>query len=251
MITGTDNILVWLEENGCPYWAIYQRKEDDQSIMSFWPKIREADSDNTSMDAGLAKLASALRILDGGTYYLMGTKDLKDQKNRVSTWITKEGAPAKVGETPAKPAPDTENIDEMVTRRVTAELERRAKEDELKRMKDELKEYKRKDDSYHQAVTAAIGKVMPFVESHGDEFVCGVINFLNGHRGPVAVPSVGQIKQSNMEEVNKDQARLENIVKKLRSYEGEQWLDLLEALVAVHDSDPATYNMARNFLLKR
>ena len=51
-------------------------------------------------------------------------------------------------------------------------------------------------------------------------------------------------------EVNGDAQRLEKVIGELRQIEPEKWLDLLEALVKIHDTDPGTYGMARNFLLK-
>lgn len=52
------------------------------------------------------------------------------------------------------------------------------------------------------------------------------------------------------QEIDETAKRFESIVDNLRRIEPEKWLDLLEALVRVHDEDPGTYAMARNFLLK-
>lgn len=56
----------------------------------------------------------------------------------------------------------------------------------------------------------------------------------------------------DVEEVedNSDQARLTRVIAILRRKEPEQWLNLLEGIARIAQNDPATYNMARNFLIK-
>ena len=127
----------------------------------------------------------------------------------------------------------------------------------MKEMEAELAAYRKKDNAYRDAVSSAIGQIIPFVTNYGEQFVCGLINALNGHRGEMVAPhGVGRVvnnqKKVDMEEkeIGGDARRLEAVIGRLREIEPEKWLDLLEALTRIHDTDPGTYNMARNFLLK-
>ena len=52
------------------------------------------------------------------------------------------------------------------------------------------------------------------------------------------------------EETNSEQARLTRVIAILRQKEPDEWLNLLEGIARIAQNDPATYNLARGFILK-
>ena len=52
------------------------------------------------------------------------------------------------------------------------------------------------------------------------------------------------------EDPNSDQARLTRVIAILREKEPIEWLNLLEGIARIATTNPETYNMARNFLIK-
>ena len=257
MVIGIENIKRWLEFNRCPFWQILKRT-DERAIFSFWFPKDSQEAETKTVNDGLAAMDDALDMLAPGSYIVIANRDLKDVKNwRQTVYQHKMGESDSthpyvgVAETPAP------NIDELVRKGIAEEMERRARDARMKEMEAELAAYRKKDNAYQDAVSSAIGQVMPFVTNYGEQFVCGLINALNGHRGEMVAPhGVGRVvnnqKKVDMEEkeIGGDARRLEAVIGRLRQIEPEKWLDLLEALTRIHDTDPGTYNMARNFLLK-
>lgn len=77
--------------------------------------------------------------------------------------------------------------------------------------------------------------------------------FGTGQQQPAA--AIGTVEGQAVEEVeeetgNSDQERLTRVIAILRQKEPEQWLNLLEGIARIAQNDPATYNMARGFILK-
>lgn len=247
------NVIDWLRFNKFPYWKIFKDSSADVPIVRFFP-LEEKDKERPISD-GVEALENALAVLAPGKYFIEAYPKLTDMRNKTSDWFQhgETAAPA-VGQEPKQ---DPQDVAEMVRRGVAEELSRREHESHLKALEAELAAYRQKDSAYQEAVSGAIGQVMPFVTNYGEQFICGIINALNGHRGEMVSPrgignvnNLKRIAKMETREVNGDAQRLEKVIGELRQIEPEKWLDLLEALVKIHDTDPGTYGMARNFLLK-
>lgn len=57
-------------------------------------------------------------------------------------------------------------------------------------------------------------------------------------------------EEEEEETTNSDQARLTRVIAILRQKEPDEWLNLLEGIARIAQNDPATYNLARGFILK-
>lgn len=254
MIIGDENIYRWIQQQRTPFWKLY-RRGSDEIIAQHWYTKGDDTNQGKTVDEGVAALADTFSLLSPGVYHIRINSNPNDGKNDRESDInhtteTANGV-AGVGTLDATPPEPAMDIKAEIQKGVAAELERRKKEEEIEQMAAELKEYKRKDSAYHDAVKSAIGQIMPFVQAHGEEFICGIINALNGNKAAAPVARIaGTQKKNDMNELNDDAKRLENVIGQLRAIEPTEWLNLLEALVNIHTTDPATYTMARNFLLK-
>ena len=77
--------------------------------------------------------------------------------------------------------------------------------------------------------------------------------FGTGQQQPAA--AIGTVEGQAVEEVeeetgNSDQERLTRVIAILRQKEPTEWLNLLEGIARIAQNDPATYNLARGFILK-
>lgn len=77
--------------------------------------------------------------------------------------------------------------------------------------------------------------------------------FGTGQQQPAA--AIGTVEGQAVEEVeeetgNSDQERLTRVIAILRQKEPTEWLTLLEGIARIAQNDPATYNLARGFILK-
>lgn len=260
MIKGEENLLKWLEFNQYIYWKILPPKENAEIILSFWPK-EEGKEDYTFAD-GREKMEEALDILAPGKYLVVAKRDTKnDQRNyRITPYQHKMEDNERRFSDRVGMVENTADISEMVRQGVEAELERRDKEAHLQELEKQIKEFKRKDTAYQDAVVSAIGQIMPFVSKYGEQFICGVINALNGNRGAAVIsPQIAGTTNNNNktktikvmeQDKSTEQERLQKVVERLEQIEPEKWLDLLEALVATYDNNRAIYDTARSFLLK-
>lgn len=274
MIVGSEKIKRWLELVKCPFWRI-KKKTDDQPICEFWFPKDSQEAEKMTVKDGLAALDQNLDILAPGTYFITAKRDLKDLKNANETYFQHVGEGVQNPQIGAVSQPMQSNtatdggasVAEMVQKRVLEELAKRDEAAKVEALKKELAEYKKKDSDYQKAVTSAIGQISPFVTNYGEAFVCGVINCLNGHRGAYLKPhGIGKAQQTAstaevkkkvtdkntdvvMEVSDNIAERTKKVIEDLQRIEPSQWLELLEAIVKLHDTNASTYNMARGFLI--
>ena len=118
------------------------------------------------------------------------------------------------------------------------ELEKRVAE-----LKSENKELEARASDIEEKKVSYIGQAVAAVSQM----------FGTGQQQPAA--AIGTVEGQAVEEVeeetgNSDQERLTRVIAILRQKEPEQWLNLLEGIARIAQNDPATYNMARGFILK-
>lgn len=118
------------------------------------------------------------------------------------------------------------------------ELEKRVAE-----LKSENKELEARASDIEEKKVSYIGQAVAAVSQM----------FGTGQQQPAA--AIGTVEGQAVEEVeeetgNSDQERLTRVIAILRQKEPEQWLNLLEGIARIAQNDPATYNLARGFILK-
>ena len=118
------------------------------------------------------------------------------------------------------------------------ELEKRVAE-----LKSENKELEARASDIEEKKVSYIGQAVAAVSQM----------FGTGQQQPAA--AIGTVEGQAVEEVeeetgNSDQERLTRVIAILRQKEPAQWLNLLEGIARIAQNDPATYKMARGFILK-
>lgn len=118
------------------------------------------------------------------------------------------------------------------------ELEKRVAE-----LKSENKELEARASDIEEKKVSYIGQAVAAVSQM----------FGTGQQQPAA--AIGTVEGQAVEEVeeetgNSDQARLTRVIAILRQKEPDEWLNLLEGIARIAQNDPATYNLARGFILK-
>lgn len=124
-------------------------------------------------------------------------------------------------------------------RRDKIELEKRVAE-----LKSENKELEARASDIEEKKVSYIGQAVAAVSQM----------FGTGQNQPAAaigtVEGQAQAVEEEEEETNSDQARLTRVIAILRQKEPDEWLNLLEGIARIAQNDPATYNLARGFILK-
>lgn len=118
------------------------------------------------------------------------------------------------------------------------ELEKRVAE-----LKSENKELEARASDIEEKKVSYIGQAVAAVSQM----------FGTGQQQPAA--AIGTVEGQAVEEVeeetgNSDQERLTRVIAILRQKEPTKWLNLLEGIARIAQNDPATYNLARGFILK-
>lgn len=118
------------------------------------------------------------------------------------------------------------------------ELEKRVAE-----LKSENKELEARASDIEEKKVSYIGQAVAAVSQM----------FGTGQQQPAA--AIGTVEGQTVEEVeeetgNSDQERLTRVIAILRQKEPIEWLNLLEGIARIAQNDPATYNLARGFILK-
>ena len=111
-------------------------------------------------------------------------------------------------------------------------------ENENKQLQKELKELKEENKELEQRASD--------IENKKVSYIGQAVSAFTGMFAPQQQPAIGVVDGGQQSE----EERLQRVVLILRQKEPEKWLDLLEGVARIVESDPQTYAMARGFLLK-
>lgn len=270
-LTGKDKVLNFFWRSPGMYWRITDT--DGNLIAAVWATPKK-DIDNVSKEDSADHLRETLTDLDAGRYIFMQRDNENDQKNIMTVSFTiprgaGEQTPERVPQQPAtvererisgfNAAFDFEQKINGIKSEAKAEAKKEAettlkaaiKEIEYKRKIEDLERQLRESKEHKESTADKIGEII-------DKYAPLLIQIFAPKLGeqaqaitgtPEQQPQPQQKEKNNMDE-NNAQNRFNTVIAKLQAIEPAQWLNILEAIVKLHDSDPATYNTAKTILLK-
>lgn len=253
-----DKITSWYRRQNQTCWKLLDGdatrpgSEDRRNIISSYSPDEGGD-----IDEGEELLVETIAELQPGTYTLetyaspTATKTRRAVCFRVSS-VSQETAPANrtagtfddfIGRLKEEREAALQQAKEDFAReleihdlkRDKIELERRVAE-----LKSENKELASRASDIEEKKVSYIGQAVAAVSQM----------FGTGQQQPAA--AIGTVEGQAVEEEtgNSDQERLTRVIAILRQKEPTEWLNILEGIARIAQNDPATYNLARGFILK-
>lgn len=257
-----DKITSWYRRQNQPCWKLCDgdvtRADADKKniIASYMPDQAE------DLEEGEELLVDTIAELQPGTYTLETYANPTAAKTRraVSFRHTEgqEAAPA-----PRQGATFEDYIGRLKEEREAAlqqareDFARELEIHDLKRDKIELEKRVAELRSENKELASRASDIEEKKVSYIGQAVAAVSKmFGTGQNQPAAaigtVEGQAQAVEEEEEEetTNSDQARLTRVIAILRQKEPDEWLNLLEGIARIAQNDPATYNLARGFILK-
>lgn len=247
-----DRLVSWYRRQEQPCWRLLdgdctRGSEEKRNVISTYMP----ESNNVDYDEGENLLTDTLDELQPGVYTLetytapTATKTKKAVAFRHSAEEEAEG----VGRTSR-----TSSFDDFIGRlkeeresaleQARSEFQRELKVHDLelenKQLQKELSELKSENKELEQRASE--------IESKKVSYIGQAVSAFTGMFAPQQQPAIGVVDGAQNKS---DEERLQNVVMILRQKEPEMWLDLLEGVARIAQNDPATYNMARNFLIQK
>lgn len=261
-----EKIISWYRRQNQPCWKLCDgdvsrpgtEAEKRNIISSYMPDAEQVDD----LEEGEEMLVETIEELQPGTYTLETYASPTATKTRRAVSFRRT-----IGQEAAQaPRQQAQGIDDFIGR-LREEREaalQQAKEDfareleihDLKRDKIELEKRVAELKSENKELASRASDIEEKKVSYIGQAVAAVSQmFGTGQQQPAAAIGTveGQaqaVEEEEEEETNSDQARLTRVIAILRQKEPTEWLNLLEGIARIAQNDPATYNLARGFILK-
>ena len=262
-----EKITSWYRRQNQPCWKLCDgdvsrpgtEAEKKNIISSYMPDAEQVDD----LEEGEELLVETIDELQPGTYTLETYASPTATKTRRA--VSFRHTSGQEGTQGAQaPRQQEQGLDDFIGR-LREEREaalQQAKEDfareleihDLKRDKIELEKRVAELKSENKELEARASDIEEKKVSYIGQDVAAVSQmFGTGQQQPAA--AIGTVEGQAVEEVeeetgNSDQERLTRVIAILRQKEPTEWLNLLEGIARIAQNDPATYNLARGFILK-
>lgn len=231
MIIGLDNVLEYLRLSGCNFFQV--RISPDKENFIF-----RSDNEEEGLAERIERFKAVMAVCKHEKLYLEGWINKGQLKNWYRTWFCLSPAYATNGSVAISgtPTPSPANIDEIVSEKVNAMLDRRELED-LRRSYAQLeKEYESviaEQDTVKQKMLAA---VQPHIGS-----IVGMI-------ASKILPQTQQIAVAGLSSDNTFAAeRLQSVCERLERLD-PNYVIILEQLAFIGEKNPAMIEMAKSTL---
>ena len=259
-----EKITSWYRRQNQPCWKLCDgdvsrpgtEAEKKNIISSYMPEAEQVDD----LEEGEELLVETIEELQPGTYTLETYASPTATKTRRAVSFRHTSGQ----EAAQAPRQQAQGFDDFIGR-LREEREaalQQAKEDfareleihDLKRDKIELEKRVAELKSENKELEARASDIEEKKVSYIGQAVAAVSQmFGTGQQQPAA--AIGTVEGQAVEEVeeetgNSDQERLTRVIAILRQKEPTEWLTLLEGIARIAQNDPATYNLARGFILK-
>lgn len=260
-----EKITSWYRRQNQPCWKLCDgdvsrpgTEADKKNIISSYMPDQVDD-----LEEGEELLVETIEELQPGTYTLETYASPTATKTRRAVSFRHTSGQ----EAAQAPRQQAQGIDDFIGR-LREEREaalQQAKEDfareleihDLKRDKIELEKRVAELKSENKELASRASDIEEKKVSYIGQAVAAVSQmFGTGQQQPAAaigtVEGQAQAVEEEEEEetTNSDQARLTRVIAILRQKEPDEWLNLLEGIARIAQNDPATYNLARGFILK-
>ena len=262
-----EKITSWYRRQNQPCWKLCDgdvsrpgtEAEKKNIISSYMPDAEQVDD----LEEGEELLVETIDELQPGTYTLETYASPTATKTRRA--VSFRHTSGQEGTQGAQaPRQQEQGLDDFIGR-LREEREaalQQAKEDfsreleihDLKRDKIELEKRVAELKSENKELASRASDIEEKKASYIGQAVAAVSQmFGTGQQQPAA--AIGTVEGQAVEEVeeetgNSDQERLTRVIAILRQKEPTEWLNLLEGIARIAQNDPATYNLARGFILK-
>lgn len=262
-----EKITSWYRRQNQPCWKLCDgdvsrpgtEAEKKNIISSYMPDAEQVDD----LEEGEDLLVETIDELQPGTYTLETYASPTATKTRraVSFRHTSGQEGTQGAQAPRQQAQGLDDFIGRLREEREAALQQ-AKEDfareleihDLKRDKIELEKRVAELKSENKELEARASDIEEKKVSYIGQAVAAVSQmFGTGQQQPAA--AIGTVEGQTVEEVeeetgNSDQERLTRVIAILRQKEPTEWLNILEGIARIAQNDPATYNLARGFILK-
>lgn len=259
-----EKITSWYRRQNQPCWKLCDgdvsrpgTEADKKNIISSYMPDQVDD-----LEEGEELLVETIEELQPGTYTLETYASPTATKTRRAVSFRHTSGQ----EAAQAPRQQAQGIDDFIGR-LREEREaalQQAKEDfareleihDLKRDKIELEKRVAELKSENKELASRASDIEEKKVSYIGQAVAAVSQmFGTGQQQPAAAIGTVEGQAEAVEEVEEeagtsDQERLTRVIAILRQKEPTEWLNLLEGIARIAQNDPATYNMARGFILK-
>ncbi|HQU99521.1 MAG TPA: hypothetical protein PLO59_00115 [Bacteroidia bacterium] len=250
MLRGKENTLKWFDYNAAsPIWQIAASNNPNQAIIGWG--VNDTDEDDPEnkkamMDPGTSRglLEEALNILEPGSY----TIRLRKSVARGSKWLFTERIDTR--DQTANTANNPAHIGHIGGYHGKTEAEIRADERAKVELEFKIKELERllkeKNESGNEKISG-VEKLIPLLQPHMGHIIEGLF----GKAPQVAVSGFDANDSQGTTVIETEQTRLENALQQLNEHlekRGKNIVAVLESLNHLANTQPATFDMALNFL---
>jgi hypothetical protein len=265
MIRGKENIKQWIIESDCPHWTIYPYNMGKNNYL-----FSAKDQDNLSMDKTLEDFDKALSVLETGRYIIVAKPKASSTKGFAETSYehvrsSEQGTSSQVAAPIIAGVPENEvqkRIDSAISALKT-EMRLEALERENAQLRKELRENSKED-----VISGAIRKLDPYMEPIMQSLFPQVKQKAATASTSIAVSGFAESKiqeVKNKEVMNgKTQSQTFNYTPAETEEEAsersqsalqiwadsdENFLQIVEKIVHVIETDPAKYKMFSQMLI--
>lgn len=265
-----EDVAQWITDQGGNFYRIYAGstiKDGQNPACSYWSNNKD---DAYSQQEMLARLERDMARLSAGQYSIRIKEAPNNQKGDLQeTFLVVGGVDSA--------AADKRKADESAIGAAIYDRVQKAREDERANMKDEIAaavkaamaerdmdELKRRNQRLEEQLAALTKERHDYSRdklaliNNGitgvKDIIAGIFQAKAGKPQPshiAAIDGANDGGADEMEVTEEEEKRFTDAVSALREIEPDAWLDILEGIVAIAKTDPATYQTARAFILKR
>lgn len=254
MFTNWDQVESWIRDNNFAHWIITRNKPEEESKKN---DILVDSNYYTGDDTDKIAMTKKYLVLNGGRGYGVGFRTPNSTVGGVVCEIRledAEGAPVSGMQQNVQPL-NIGEIEDRVRRQVKAELEAERYANERKAFEEEKKRFEEEKQSGFGAMMhyfAPIGKML--LERGMMRNVAGLDAEQDVHARrikPIEEQEI-EIQEEQTQEpfTDEENEELYDLMVRFKKAEPENWLKMIRTVVAMAESNDATYQMAKGFLIK-
>jgi hypothetical protein len=226
MLIGSDKVIEWVRQNNCPGWRIKSNEKG-------YTLLNSDKDEKVTLEESLQKLQTSLQMLSAGSYFIEAWHDGLNQNSWYKTRFTlTEGGYAMQGFQMNQPKQF--DPDEMQTK-INEGIEKYKATEELNRLKIENAELRAQLDS---STNRIVGRLEPYLGQ-----ILGTVF-------PQTANVSGIQNNNSSEEMSAEQQRLEKSLENWSNKDAD-FAMLIDKISQLAQSDPNTYNMAKQMLLSK
>ena len=245
MLTTIEQVREWITDNGFKRWVLYRDYGRTEKILD------SAGLAVADMPDKLAMTEKYLRLAGGHAYAAGATTNASNDLTYIAEIQLTEAAAPTAGVGFTQPMIDEAAMEKRIETRLRAEYERKEYEKLRKDLDDERKRF---EDEKASAMGALAHYFAPIGQALLGQrrMVAGVDTEEPVHAAPIIPEAGAEAVQEHEEEspfTDEEADKLFDLMARFKKVE-PQYMQLIEAVVAMAEKGDMTYNMAKGVLLK-